>query len=183
MPYENNTGFPSVTEIIKPYIDTEWFRQEHLDRGSAVHAAMEAHALCLYVPPLRPKWQPYFDSGRKWFDASVDEVYLVEKRLIDKKLGYCGKPDIVCAIKGDSRIILPDYKTSQTYQSWWEIQGAAYKKLVTGEGIPCHQTISVRTKKDGSGCLINEHKNESAFNIFIGLLNAHQFFKKEKTNA
>lgn len=180
MSYENNTGYPSVTEILKPYIDDEWFLPEHAERGTAVHAACEAHIKGLYVIPLRIDWQPYFDSFRRWFDAVVDRVVLSEERLVDHRRGYCGKPDAALVLKGDNETSLWDWKTSQAHQTWWPLQGAGYRNLLQENGIQVSRGGSVRLKKDGSGCLIDMWPDNPTkhFNIFTGLLNAHNYFKK-----
>ena len=86
--YVNDTGLPSVTTIINPYIDTQWFKKEHTDRGSAVHDACEAHLKSLWIMPLPSDYQPYFDSFRRWIDLVLDRVVMVEERLIDKARGY-----------------------------------------------------------------------------------------------
>jgi len=179
MPYENKTGFPSVTDIISPYVDKRWFTAEHRERGSAVHACAAAHLLGLYVPKLKPDWQGYFDSFKRWADLVIDKVFIVEKRLSDKRLGYCGQPDTIVILRGDRYAVLPDWKSSQAYQSWWEIQVGAYRALAEANGYETYKGLSVRMKKDGSGCLVNEHKsNVRAWNIFVGLLNAHKFFNR-----
>ncbi len=183
MTYSNNTGLPSVTTILNPYIDTQWFTEEHTKRGSAVHAVCESHLKGLYVIPLREDYQPYFDSFRRWVDLVVDSVVLIEERLIDKVRGYCGQPDAIFIFRGDSAPSLWDWKTSQSYQSWWALQGAAYRRLAeTDRNIKTIRGGSVRLKKDGSGCLADPWPDDPTrhFNIFTGLLNAHRFFSGGK---
>lgn len=178
--YSNPTPYPSVTQILKPYIDTEWFTPEHAKRGTTVHAACEAHLSGLFMMPLPPEYQPYFDSFRKWVDQVVDRVVLSEERLVDSARGYCGKPDAILVIKGDDTNSLWDWKTSQAYQPWWLLQGSAYRSLAKVNGIETSRGGSVRLKKDGSGCLIDMWPDNPSkdMNIFTGLLNAHNFFNK-----
>jgi hypothetical protein len=178
MPYENTTGLPSVSEILSPYINTAWFTKEHTDRGEAVHAAIAAYLQGLWVKPLKPNWQPYFDSFKRWADATVEEVVLVEDRLVDHGLGFCGQPDSILKLKGDDCYALADWKTSQGFQDWWVLQGCAYRHLAKKDkGIETKKQMSVILKKDGSGCLVKPYDNfRYYFNIFIGLLNAHRFF-------
>jgi len=149
--YTNETGYPSVTTILRPYLDTEWFTQEAAERGTAVHGATAAYLRGAWTMPLPAAWQPYFDSARQWIHAAVKEPILIEERL----------------------------KTSQAYYKWWEIQAAAYRHLAfVDRGIKTERSLSVRLKADGSGVLINEHPQRTAedMNIFRGLLNAHNFF-------
>ena len=179
MAYVNETGYPSVTELIGPYIDKTWFTPEHSARGEAVHAACEAHINGLFVMPLRADYQPYFDSFRRWADKAIDDVILTEERLVDESLGFCGKPDAVLRIKGDDCLALADWKTSQAYQRWWSVQAAGYEHLIRIEkGIEMGRAISVRLKADGSGCLIDEHE-PGGWNIFLGLLNSYNFFNRK----
>lgn len=181
MAYVNNTGLPSVTEVISPYIDKEWFTEEARLRGEAVHTAIKAHLLGLYVMPLPPQWRGYFDSFRRWAEVAVDSVVLVEKRLSHRAVGlnFCGQLDSILILKSDSYGTLTDWKTSLSCQNWWKLQGAAYRFLAEANNYPTQRGISVRLKKDGSGCIINEWSRnyQKDFNIFVSLYNAYQFFK------
>lgn len=181
MAYENKTGLPSVTEILSPYIDMDYFTEESREKGSAVHAAITAHLQGLWVKPLQPDWQPYFDSFKRWADIAIDSVILVEKRLIDPDLGFCGQPDIILKLKGDDKNTLADWKTSQTFYLWWILQGCAYRHLAKKDkNIETKKQLSVILKKDGSGCLVRSYDNfRYYFNIFVGILNAFKYFRKE----
>lgn len=177
--YINDTGYPSVTQIISPYIDTEWFKPEHSERGIAVHNACEAYLKGVFIMPLKPEHQLYFDSFCKWADKAIDTVISTEERIVDPDRGYCGKYDAILKIKGDDQNSLWDWKTSQSKQSWWRLQASAYKNLINNT---CSKEIkrggSIRLKNDGSGCLVDTwYDLKLEFNIFIGLLNAHNFFK------
>jgi len=182
MAYSNPTGYPSTTQVIRPFINTEFFDDEDLERGSAVHEAMALHALGLWTPPMRPDWQPYFDSGRAWFDKMVVDVVLVEERLVDEERGYCGQPDLIAVLKGDEmykRKTLVDYKTSQAKDKWWPLQISSYRRLAEADrGLVCSRGMSVRFMKDGSTAKVDEYKNHDRYlNIFIGIVNAHNYFK------
>lgn len=172
--------YPSVTQIIRPHIDTEWFKPEHAARGTAVHAAASAHLLNVWSPPLPPEYQGYFDSFRRWSDIMIDKILLVETRLYDHKLGFSGKPDLIAILKGDEHPAMADWKTSQAVAKWWPLQDAGYRHLAAKDrGIVCHRGLTVRLKADGSGCLVTEHPRDyrPALNIFLGELNTFKFFK------
>jgi hypothetical protein len=177
MTYVNDTGYPSSTQVIRPFVKTEWFTDEDRERGNAVHEAMAAHAKGLWTPPLRPDWQPYVDSGRRWFDNTISEVLLVEERLIDEERKWCGKPDLIAIIKGDTDPTLIDYKTAQAAEKIWALQAASYRRLAeVDRGIICHRSISVRPDKNGKSAKIKEYTNYSRhLNIFIGMVNAWNF--------
>lgn len=170
---------PSVTQILSPYIDKTWFDDESRDRGSAVHGACACHLLGLWYLPLKKRWQPYFDSFKKWADLAIDKIVLVEERLEDINLGFVGKPDLICVIRGDTCNSLPDIKTSQAYFQIWRLQTAAYRHLAkVAKGIHTHRAFSVRTKNDSSGCLTTpEYPRDysSDFNLFLGCLNMWKF--------
>ena len=179
MSYFNPTPYPSVTTILRPYIDATWFTDEARGRGSAVHEACAAYLMGTFRPPLAPEHQPYFDSARRWINMAVDKVLLCEERLVDPVLRYCGKPDLICTLRGEPEAVLIDFKTSQAEYPAWKLQVAAYRKLAAGEKkIFTVRGLSVRLKSDGSGCLVKEYpaNYERAFNIFQSLLNAHHYF-------
>lgn len=179
MSYQNLTGLPSVTEIIRPYIQTEYFTEESAARGSAVHSACSAYIQALFVPPLPAEWQGYFESFKRW-SGNVDKVLLAEERLIDLVLRFCGQPDLIITHKATSGKILIDLKTGAADAKWYAIQNAAYRHLAAKreKPIPTQRGMTLRLKADGSGCLATEYKADyrREFNVFLGLLNAHFYF-------
>lgn len=109
----------------------------------------------------------------------VEKVILVETRLISKKYGYCGKPDLIAALKGNDFNTLIDFKTGQAVQKWWSLQSASYRNLAQEDkGIITKNSISVRLKPDGSGGLANESlPYQQCLNVFLSELNSFKFFK------
>ena len=107
----------------------------------------------------------------------IDKVILVEERLIDKARAYCGKPDLIAIIKGDSEPTLVDYKTSQAQAKWWPLQAASYRRLAeVDRGIICHRSISVRCLKDGRVAKADENQNYARdLNVFIGMVNTWNY--------
>jgi len=180
MSYENLTGHPSVTQILKPFINTDYFTEEHSERGTLVHSACNAHINGAYVPPLHPDHQPYFDSFRRWADVSIDTVMLSEERLTDEVLGFTGKPDAVIVMKGDRGFTLADWKTSQAAYKWHATQTAAYSHLCVQfkEIVVVHRRITVRLKNDGSGCIVDEYHGTQDWNVFKSALNCYKYFNK-----
>lgn len=161
MAYSNDTGYASVTDILKHYIDTDFFTQECAERGTAVHECCEAYVKKNWIMPiLPPNWRPYFQSFKKWADEylDTDNVILTEKRLVCHKEKFTGKLDFVGYIKGSRTAVLLDWKTGQAVENWWKLQLAAYKYLIEkneeSSNIP-RRIASVRLKKDGTGCLVN----------------------------
>jgi len=166
MAYKNETGLPSVSDIIRPYINTQYFTDECQIRGTAVHACCASYLQGLYFPRLKPEYQGYMDSFKKWADENVVEVVLVEKRLVDEDLGYCGKLDAVLCLKGHGKLCIVDWKTGKALQKSWILSIAAYAALEAHEqqlGIDAYVY---------SG-------NQENFNIFKGMLKSYQFFKRK----
>lgn len=180
MAYSNTTGLPSVSDIIRPYVDSTWFTEESQERGTAVHAAAACHLLKLYSPPIKIEWQGYAKSAIKWIDDVVEEVVLCEKRFIDEKLKYCGKPDLIAVLKGNNFNTLIDFKTGQQELKPFKIQNAAYRNLSKVNGVTVKNGMTVRLKPDGSGALITEYpaNYQKEMNIFQGLLNSYYYFLK-----
>ncbi|MFA5906693.1 MAG: hypothetical protein WC836_22375 [Desulfobacula sp.] len=178
MTYSNTTGYPSVSDILSPYVDKSWFTDESRLRGDAVHAAAAAYLLGLYSPPVAPEYQGYVDSIKRWIDEMVTEVVLVEKRLVDTGRGYCGKPDAIVRLKGDQGLSLPDWKTGQSQLKVWRYANVAYRRLAQIEGIETSRGFAVRPKKDGSGILPIQDYGMGSFardwNVFLGVLNAYK---------
>lgn len=176
MEYVNDTGLPSVTDILNCYIDTRWFKKEHTDRGSWAHDGMACYANSLpFIKTGHPLWNSYLESGKEWFDQNVREVLLVETRLSNPGL-YTGQPDLVCVLI-DGRIALVDWKTSQAIAKIWKGQTAAYKCLVETQcGMSIDTRVSVRLRKDfGRQALAkfyNDHDED--LNTFNGALLAYR---------
>lgn len=174
MAYSNETGYPSVTQILRPLVNTDYFRPCDSERGTIVHAACAAYAKGLFVCELPEDCKKYFESFVKWFKAIKPIVILVEKRMTIPQLGYCGKVDIVLEIDGMPWTV--DIKTSQAKSDWWRLQTAAYAELVRYNGLTTKRA-SLRLKKNGSGCHFDEYTNKSDYSEFLKYLNE---FKGDK---
>jgi len=178
MGYKNNTGLPSVTDILSPYVDRRWFKKEHTERGSAAHDVMHAHALGIpyYGKNWNPLWNPYAVSGKKWFDENVDRVILAEERMqIDGE--YCGQFDLVAVLK--SGIVgLIDWKTSIAQAKFWKFQSAGYIQLIHSRtDVQVDVRLSVRLRRDfDKDCLVNQYNNHE---YDIGIFNCcHAAYKE-----
>ena len=150
MQYLNETGFPSVTKILSPFVDSKWFKPEHAKRGEKVHGAISSRLRGLFVPSLPPAWKPYYDSFLPFFEH-IDKVLLVEERLSDEDEGFCGQPDLVAQMDNtyNNAIALIDWKTSIAKAKWWKPQLGGYSKLLMNktEFVPSI-AISARVRKD-----------------------------------
>lgn len=178
MAYKNDTGFPSVTTILDQYIHSEWFTEESRDRGSAVHEACFAHLAGSYVIPLRPAWNGYFDSFRRWCDNVKPQAVIAEERLVDDAIGFCGQPDFVghCGIRAGCGLI--DWKTSLAIEKWFRLQGAAYRHLSELRGVDTVWGGNLRLKADGSSPLFDYWPDGYAIDLnrFLCAFNLYRYF-------
>ena len=161
MPYINKTGLPSVTNILKPWIDTRWFTKESCDRGSYAHDRVEFHLKREFMVDYEEQWEVYFKSFQK-FEPRIKKVVLVEERLADEDLGYCGQPDLVF-IDEDGVLTLCDWKTAQGIMKYWPLQLGGYSMLLKSQkDIHVGKNIIVRLR------------NEAAKNPLIGVYSVQE---------
>jgi len=183
MAYENKTGLPSVSDIIRPYIDTQYFTEDCQVRGTAVHACAANYLQGLYFPKLKPAYQGYIDSFKIWADENVEEVIKIETRLIDEDLGYCGKLDAVLRLKDCEKLCIVDWKTGKALQKSWILSIAAYAALEARRqhlGIDAYDCISVRLRCEHKSPLVHKYSdNQENFDVFKGMLKSYQFFKRK----
>lgn len=179
MPYNNPTGLPSVTDILSPWVDSDWYTEESRDRGHAVHAAIQADLQGKYVIPLPRKWRGYWDSYRRWADEFRPETIMIEKRLIDERLRYCGQLDACAVVKkiGQGNAGLIDFKTSIAKHKIWPIALSGYRNLLAVNGIMTAWAGNLRIREDGSMPIYDQAPAECAgdFNRFLGCLNMYYY--------
>ena len=183
MAYSNETGFPSVSDILSPYIDKRWFTDESQIRGTAIHACCASYLRGLYVPKLKQEYQGYVDSFKIWADENIEDVILVEERLVDKDLGYCGQLDCVLKLKKHEKLCVSDLKTGKALQKSWILSIAAYAALEARRqhlGIDAYDCISVRLRCDQKPPLVHKYSdNKKNFDIFRGMIKTYQFFQRK----
>jgi hypothetical protein len=143
--YRNETGYPSVSDVLAPYEDRRWYKPIHSKRGDRVHGAITADQKGLFVPALPEDWSGYWQSYLA-FKETIDDVLFIEERMIDPDLGYCGQPDIL--IQSGTETILPDWKTSVAVNKFWPFRLAAYRRLtLINKGIEIDLAMAVRLRK------------------------------------
>jgi len=168
----------SVTDVLSLFTDTKWFTEDGRNRGSDVHRECSVIALGGWGYPKNPEYRGYVESFYQWFDRMVEKVVLVEERLFDNDLSINGQPDLICQLKGDSRLSLVDYKTSSTTSKLWVIQIAAYRWLSVKSGYDISRILAIKLKQDGSMPQVVEHQDSSQyFAIFLNMLSVYRYLK------
>ena len=175
--------FASVTEILKPWSDFSRIPPAVLEaasvRGTAVHDICATIARALPVMSVPVECSGYVASFHRWFDLIVDEVLLVETRLVDTALGYHGEPDLIIKAK-HGEIILVDNKTPLQLVKSWQLQCAGYFNLADKNGMKPDKTGSLRLDPDGGIAKMQYYDNSLLdFNLFLQALNLHRFFNRK----
>lgn len=86
-------NLPSTTQVLRPYMNLEWVKEEDLIRGQIRHAAYASTLLGVWGPPVAQVDQGQFDSFRRWVDKYVIKTWFVERHLEDKDHGYTSTID------------------------------------------------------------------------------------------
>jgi len=102
--------FVSVTQALQPWADFSRIPPAVLEaaaaRGTAVHDACATIARGLPLINVPNEIDGYVISYRRWFDLMVDEVLMVETRLVDLDFGYNGEPDLVIMAKNQEIVLV-----------------------------------------------------------------------------
>lgn len=185
MAYHKSSNLPSVTQVLAPFVDYSRVPDHVLamasDRGSRVHAICAAKLLGLWHSPVTGDVAGYVQSFEKWARV-VSDVILIEAELEDSGFGYCGHPDALLVIKGDSGSSAVDWKTPRSLMLPWRVQLAAYRNLFEVNGYPVDRQFSLRLCPDGGAAKLNEYTGtvRADFAVFMSALNCHRFFQGGK---
>jgi hypothetical protein len=92
-------------------------------------------------------YEVYFKSFQK-FEPRIKEVVLVEERLADYDLGYCGQPDLAF-LDVDDMLALADWKTGKAIAKYWPIQLGGYSMLLKSQkNIRVRKNMIVRLRDE-----------------------------------
>lgn len=178
---EMNNNYPSVTTILSPYVDFSMVPEHVLsratERGSKVHAICAAILQGLWVPEIDPECAGYIASFQAWKEQFVEEVIFVEKELTDPTYGFMGHLDFFGRLKRLGYALL-DWKTPITLYKAWRLQMAGYNRLLEVEREQVDVVASLQLDPNGGIPKMVRYENSAQdFNIFLGLLNGHNYFK------
>ncbi len=180
MAYSNDTGLPSVTNILSPWIDKQWFTAESCHRGTQVHEQVYSHLAHEFFA-CKPEYEVYYESFKK-FEPRIRKVVLAEERLADHDLGFCGQPDIVFVDDEDSVLTLGDWKTSIAVAKYYQLQLGGYSILLKSQrNIKVEKLMLIRLRKEvDKNPLINIYSILDCERLFLNQLELYKLLKGEK---
>ena len=172
--------YSRVTHILSPYVDFSMVPEHVLsratERGSKVHSICAAILQGLWIPKIEPELEGYIASFQAWKDQFVEEVLSVEEEFVDKTYGFKGHPDMI--VKAYGEIILVDLKTPLALQKSWQLQLSAYLHLARKNGYKVTRAGSLRLVQNGEIPKMQWYLDSAQdFNVFLGLLNGHNYFE------
>ena len=147
------------------------------ERGSKVHSICAAILQGLWIPRIEPELEGYIASFQKWKDQFVEEVIFVEHELVDPTYGFIGHIDFYGKLRKLGYALL-DWKTPIALYKAWRLQMSGYDRLLEVAKKVRDVIASLQLKPDGGIPKMVRYENTSAqdFNIFLGLLNGHNYF-------
>lgn len=173
---------PSVTRIIEPLMDTEWYTDEGAKRGTMVHRGIHVHELGL----LEEVPDELFGYLNAWIRFKKESDFSVgwTEHMMYSELGFCGTADVLGCFKGKvkpdglpdivefepDKLALIDLKTSDTPKNWWPIQLAGYS-ILSGDN---RKRYTLRLREDGTYRL-DEWKDRHDRAVFMACLTIWQF--------
>ena len=180
-PLKMTNTYPSVTEILSPYTDFSMVPEHILtratERGTKVHSICAGICQGLWIPEIPEECKGYIVSFQRWFDEYVEEVIFVEKELIDPTYGFMGHLDFFGRLKRLGMALL-DWKTPLTLYKAWRLQMVGYNRLLEVEREQVDVVASLQLDPNGGIPKMVRYENSAQdFNIFLGLLNGHNYFK------
>jgi len=179
MGYKNDTGLPSVTDILSPWIDDSFYRKKHSDRGDAVHTSVGNILQKKFVPAYAdPDVETYVMNFKQYVRPHLGGVVAIEERIANNDLGFCGQPDFIGIHGGQMALI--DWKSSASKQWWWVLQLAGYSLLAQYKypEIQIEKFLSISLQKylDKPPLVVVESAHEIKFfqQIFLSQLKIWQ---------
>lgn len=139
---------PGVTETISR-LAPHWHVDEwYLQRGAAVHAAVDLHLQGELDPEsVDSRIAGRVDAAIKFLHDSRLSKVLNECRIASRRYQFAGTLDFLGADESD-HLILADWKGSLSPHV--EPQMGAYALLLEETGRKCHRAVAVETHDDGS---------------------------------
>lgn len=172
---------PSVSQIISPYKSFAGIPEAVMaaasERGTAVHDACFCLAKGQYPGPLDQVVLGHYNSFQRWFDSQVQDVILVEQRLVHPAYLYHGEPDLIVKLK-TGKIALIDIKTPVMPTKVWAAQVAGYRILASAHKIKIDLAGWIQTDREGGVPRVTLAKSGlEDITIFLQMLNIERWTK------
>jgi len=134
MHLKHSLGNMSDAEVVDTLKGAPWSKsQRAADRGTDIHAYLEAHLNGLEPEPLSQDAEPYRAAADHWLEYYGPELVATELTVFHPK--YAGTGDLWC--KFDGRMAIVDFKTSKGIYDEAALQLAAlWGALTTADGDP-----------------------------------------------
>lgn len=168
--YINDTGLPSVSDVIGCWVDKRWYTEESCIRGNQAHDMISSHLKFEFMMDFDEQYEVYFKSFQK-FEPRIKEVLLVEERLADYDLGYCGQPDLAF-VDADDMMALADWKTGKAISKTWAVQLGGYSMLLKSQKniiVKKNMIVRLRDEEDKKP-LINVYDVAESERLFMNQL-------------
>lgn len=152
-------ALPSVTTILRVVGLSGNFSQippdilnAARDRGSAVHAAIEAHHYG-YDFDLDPEYKPWFDAYLRFVEETGHVPIVSENEVVHEAWGYCGHPDRIgwLTLKDFTghRTVL-DFKSGGSEGVEWQLAAYAAAWNAQHPTEPIDRAVAVALRKNGT---------------------------------
>lgn len=167
---------PGVTKVlgVAGLIDSQWFTEEHMERGKRVHIATAMYDEGQDVPGLEPELQGYLAAWCKFCEESHCEFRSIEERVCSETWGVAGTIDRSMYFRGGGRhAVIGDIKTGGP-APWHALQTAGYG-ICRGTRQP---RMCVYLKPDGA-YKIETHNDSSDYDAFHAALALYNWKLKE----
>jgi hypothetical protein len=183
---------PRQTDILKPYVNDEYFTELSRERGTETHTICGRIARGIWVPH-HELYQGYVDSFKGWFKTMVEQALYVDGwawiegekwvevgPLISKAYNFRGSPDLIAKLKKEVLLSIVDWKTSVTKQKAWQLQvSGAYRILADENGYrPIGDCLSVRLDKDGKSAKAERYGDVYDQKYFLDALGLWRYFNQ-----
>ena len=168
--------YPTVTKVLEPWKSS--FIRGGTERGTAVHEACAAIAKGLW-PMVEEEYKPYTVAFSKWMEETVEQVLMVEERIVDEDLSFSGQLDLVVRMKDQDlgKWTLVDLKTG-VLTPIWELQLAAYDHLLwVGKQVRADRHGMLAFRGNPMKCrFIQFPIDRGKISIFLNALNVWRYF-------
>lgn len=169
---------PSITDILKEFgfIDDEYFKPEHRERGQRIHSATH------YLDENDLNWASVRDEDLGFMQAyerASKELNLrhirTEERLFNTALMFCGKPDRVSTWNLSKGQVVLEIKTGSVPASTG-LQTAGQDLLLPTLSVP-RERAALELHSDGTWrpVFFSGAEHEQDRDIFLGLVAAHWY--------